>query len=54
MEELIVEGITPDDLILLKKILETYTVSINSEISFSDITNVYAKITDIVTCLEDK
>ena len=54
MEELIVEGITPDDLILLKKILETYTVSINSEISFNDITNVYVKITDIVTCLEDK
>jgi hypothetical protein len=54
MEELIVEGITPEDLLLLKRIIETYTVSIKSEISFDDISNIYNKITDIVRCLEDK
>jgi hypothetical protein len=54
MEELIVEGITPDDLVLLKKILETYTLSISNEISFEDIRNIHGKITDIVRCLEDK
>ena len=54
MEELIVEGITPEDLILIKKVFETYTVSITSEISHDDILNVYNKITDIVKCLEDK
>jgi hypothetical protein len=54
MEELIVEGITPEDLSLIKKVLETYTISIVSEISFDDISNIYNKITDIVRCLEDK
>ena len=54
MEELIVEGITPEDLLLLKKIIETYTVSIKSEISFNDVCNIYNKISDIVRCLEDK
>jgi hypothetical protein len=54
MEELIVEGITPEDLSLIKKVLEAYTVSIVSEISYDDILAVYNKIKDIVDCLEDK
>lgn len=54
MDELIIEGITPEDLILLKKILETYTVTIKSEISFDEVSNIYSKISDIVSCLEDK
>ena len=54
MDELIVEGITSEDLILLKKILETYTVTIKSEISFDDVCMLYNKITDVVNCLEDK
>ena len=54
MDELIIEGITPEDLILLKKILETYTVTIKSEISFDVVSNIYSKISDIVSCLEDK
>jgi hypothetical protein len=54
MEELIVESITSDDLILLKKIIETYTLSIKSEVSYQEVSNIYAKIVDIVTCLEDK
>ena len=54
MDELIVEGITPGDLLLLKRIIETYPASINSEVSFDEIYNIYNKILDIVSCLEDK
>lgn len=54
MDELIVEGITPEDLLLLKRIIETYPVSIKSEVSFDEIYGIYNKISDIVSCLEDK
>ena len=54
MNELIVEGIEIEDFLLIKKILETYKVSINSEISFKEVQNLYNKIIDIVTYLEDK
>lgn len=40
MEELIVESITSDDLILLKKVIETYTLSIKSEVSYQEVSNI--------------
>lgn len=54
MDELIIEGITPEDMLLLKRIIETYTVSVKGEVSFDDVSNIYSKISDIVSCLEDK
>ena len=54
MDELIVEGITPSDFLLIKKILETYSITIESEISFKDIKDLHDKVIDIVKCLEDK
>ena len=54
MEELIVEGITPEDFLLIKKILETYKVDMYSDITLEDIRSTHAKISDIVKCFEDK
>jgi hypothetical protein len=53
MEELIVEGLTPQDFNILKEILKTYKVSLNDTIAFDDIVNLYYKITEIVNCLEE-
>jgi len=52
MEELIVEGLQESDFILLEQILRTYNVSIGSEISFQEITDLYIKINQIVKHLE--
>lgn len=52
MEELIVEGLTPEDFKLLKEILSEYKVSINSTTSFVDVLNLYTKVSEIVSCLE--
>jgi hypothetical protein len=54
MEELIIESITPEDFLLIKKILETYKVGIMSDVSFNELHSIYEKITDIVACFEDK
>jgi hypothetical protein len=54
MEELIVEGLTPQDFNLLREILRTHRVSIDSAISFNDIINLYSKITEIVNCLREE
>lgn len=54
MDELIVEGITSSDFLLIKKLLESYSVTLEGEVSFNDIKSLYDKITDIVNCLEDK
>ena len=52
MEELIVEGLTPEDFRLLRDMLKEYRVSLNDSISFVDIINLYNKINEIVDCLE--
>lgn len=54
MEELVVESVTLEDFLLIKRVLETYNINIKSEISYEEIQSVYKKITDIVTCFEDK
>jgi hypothetical protein len=48
MNEIIVEGLQESDFLLLEEILKTYSVSINSSISFEDITNIHNKIKQIV------
>jgi hypothetical protein len=53
MEELLVEGLTPEDFKILRDILKTYKVSLSDSISFDDIINLYSKINEIVDCLEE-
>lgn len=52
MEEIIVEGLQESDFILLENILRTYKLSLGSEISFQEITDLYIKINQIVKHLE--
>lgn len=51
MEELIVEGITPFDLKLIKSIIETYPVTIAGDISSEEISGLHDKLTQIVEAL---
>ncbi len=53
MEELVVEGLTPEDFKTLRDILKTYRTSLRDSISFEDIINLYNKINEIVVCLEE-
>lgn len=53
MKELIIEGLEPEDFIVLKHILKTYKVSIDDSVSFQDVTNLYTKVEQIVKCLQD-
>lgn len=52
MEELLIEGLTPEDFRLIKKIVESYKVSLTDTVSFSDILNVHGKLKEIVDCLD--
>jgi hypothetical protein len=51
MEELIVEGLTEEDFILLEKILKAHNISINSDVSFDDLKELYAKVKQITDYL---
>lgn len=53
MEELVIEGLAPEDFKLLENILKSYKVSLNDSISYIDIVNIYNKIKEIVDCLEE-
>ncbi|MGA1049065.1 MAG: hypothetical protein ACO3UU_13740 [Minisyncoccia bacterium] len=54
MEELIVEGLTPQDFKLLVDILKSYKVSLNDNISYIDVLNLYKKLSEIVNCLAEE
>lgn len=53
MEELIVEGLTTENFIVLEKILKSYKVSLADDISFDDILDLYNKVKQIVDCLDE-
>ena len=53
MEELLVEGLTPEDFKLLRDIIKTYKASMCDSIPFIEIVNLYSKINEIVDCLEE-
>lgn len=52
MDELVVEGLTPEDFKLVQAILKSYKVSLCDTISFEDVNNLYSKISEIVNYLE--
>lgn len=51
MEELIVEGLTEEDFILLEQILKTYSITLNSDISVDDLKGLYIKVKQIADYL---
>jgi hypothetical protein len=53
MEELIVEGLEAGDFIVLERIIKSYKVSLDDEISFQDIKNLHAKVKQIVDYLQE-
>jgi pantothenate kinase len=53
MQEIIVEGLDEQDFVLLKKIVETYKVSLNEEISFSEIEHIHNKLSQVLDYLQD-
>ena len=52
MNELVVEGLEVEDFTVLKKILETYSVTLNGPVTFRDVENLHIKIKQIVDYLE--
>jgi uncharacterized FlgJ-related protein len=53
MEELIVEGLTTENFLVLEKLIKTYKVSLNDDISFEDIQDLYNKVKQIVDCIAE-
>jgi hypothetical protein len=52
MEELIVEGLTAENFIVLEKILKNYKVSLAGDISFAEILELHGKVKQVVDCLK--
>jgi hypothetical protein len=53
MNEVIVEGLEPNDFIILEKILKSYKVSIDSEVAFADIIDLHNKVKQVIDYLEE-
>lgn len=53
MNEVIVEGLEPNDFVILEKILRTYKVSLESDISFENILNLHNKVRQVIDYLEE-
>jgi hypothetical protein len=53
MNEVIVEGLEPNDFVVLEKILKTYKVSLESDVSFDDILNLHNKVRQVIDYLEE-
>jgi hypothetical protein len=51
MSKVIIEGLDKSDFIALKCILETYPITLSSEISIEQLKQIHKKVSDIVTCL---
>jgi len=52
MEEIVVEGLTHDNFLVLEQVLKTYKVSVIDEITYEDLLAVYTKVKQIVDYLE--
>jgi hypothetical protein len=51
MNELIVEGLTPPDFLLLQKLITTYNISISSDIDWVQLVKLSTKVDEIVKAL---
>lgn len=53
MNEVIVEGLEPKDFVTLEKILKSYKVSIDGDVSYDDIIDIYNKVKQVIDYLEE-
>lgn len=53
MEEVVVEGLAVEDFIVLERIIKSYKVSLNDDITFQDIINLHTKLKQIVDYLQE-
>ena len=51
MNELVVEGLTPEDFLLLKEIITTFNISLSSDIEFAELSKLASKVEQIVEAL---
>lgn len=54
MNELVVEGLTPEDFLLLKEIITTFNVSLSSDIEFAELAKLASKVEQIVKALSSE
>lgn len=47
MKELIVEGLEPKDFDILEKILKTYPLTLESEVTYEELCSLYDKIRQV-------
>lgn len=47
MDEVIVEGLEPKDFDILEKILKTYPLTLESEVTYNELYSVYHKIKQV-------
>ena len=53
MEEVIVEGLEPGDIVVLERIIKNFKVSIDDNISFEEVQQVYNKVKQILDYLQE-
>ncbi len=53
MEEVIVEGLEPSDIVILEKIIKNFKVSIDDNISFEEVRQIHNKVKQILDYLEE-
>lgn len=53
MNELIVEGLETKDFVLLEKILKSYKVSIDSEVTINEIVEIHNKVKQVLDYLQE-
>ena len=52
MDELVVNGVTPEDFKILQKLIESYPFTISSDLGYAEVFPLYNKINQIVEALQ--
>jgi len=53
MKEIVVEGLDEYDFILLKKIIETYPITVSGDVTYNEVEDIYTKVTHILNYLDN-
>jgi len=53
MDEVIVEGLEPKDIVILEKIIRNFKVSIDDDISFAELQQIHNKVKQILDYLQE-
>ena len=52
MDELVVNGVTPEDFKILQKLIESYPFTLSSDLGYAEVFPLYNKINQIVEALQ--